>query len=73
MAKVVFRFFEIFLKDDDVVTFVKKMEEILKKFAGSAYHFRYTVEEPPNATRQKLQKESLEAPSSPAGNRSVMD
>ncbi len=73
MAKVVFRFFEIFLKDDEVVTFVRKMEEVLKKFAGSAYHFRYTVEEPPNATRSKLQGKSLETPPSPAGNRSVID
>ncbi len=73
MAKIVFRVFEIFLKDDDVITFVKKMEEVLKKFGGSAYHFRYTVEEPPNATRPKFQGKSLETPPSPARNRSVID
>ena len=52
MAKIVFTFFEVFLKDDDVVAFVTKMEEVLKKFAGGAYHFRY-FEESPNKTRSK--------------------
>ncbi len=60
MAKVVFRFFEAIVKDDEVVTFVKKMEEVLKKFAGGAYHFRYNIEEPPSTTLPKPQRESLE-------------
>ena len=62
MAKIVFRFFEVIVKDDEVVTFVKEMEEVLKKFAGGAYHFRYYVEEPPNTTRPKPQGEWLERP-----------
>jgi hypothetical protein len=57
MAKVVFRFFEVIVKDDDVVTFVKKMEEVLKIFAGGAYHFRYYIEEPLNTTRPNPQGE----------------
>ncbi len=56
MAKVVFRFFEAIVKDDELVTFVKKMEEVLKKFAGGAYHFRYYIEEPPDTTRPKPQR-----------------
>ena len=62
MAKVVFRFFEAIVKDDDVVTFVKKMEEVLRKFAEGAYHFRYYIEEPPDTTRPKPQREWLERP-----------
>jgi hypothetical protein len=62
MAKVVFRFFEVIVKDGDVITFVQKMEEVLKKFAGGAYHFRYYIEEPPNTTRPKHQGEWLEKP-----------
>ena len=62
MAKVVFRFFEVVVKDDDVVTFVGKIEEVLKKFAGGAYHFRYYIEEPPNTIRPKPQREWLEKP-----------
>ena len=61
MAKIVFRFFEVIVKDDEVVTFVKEMEEVLKQFAGGAYHFRY-IEEPPNTTRPKPQGEWLERP-----------
>lgn len=56
MAKVVFRFFEVIVKDDDVATFLKKIEDVLKKFAGSAYHFRYYIEEPPNTTQQNLKE-----------------
>ena len=62
MAKVVFRFFEVIVKDDDVVAFVKKMEEVLRKFAEGAYHFRYYIEEPPDTTRPKPQREWLERP-----------
>ncbi len=62
MTKVVFRFFEAIVEDDEVVTFVKKMEEVLKKFAGGAYHFRYYIEEPSNTTRQNPQKGSFGRP-----------
>ncbi len=62
MAKIVFRFFEVIVKDDEVVTFVKEMEEVLKQFAGGAYHFRYYIEGPPNITRPKPQGEWLERP-----------
>ncbi len=60
MAKVVFRFLEVIVKDDDVVTFVQKMEEVLKKFAGGAYHFRYYIDEPPGKIPKKewLEKRS---------------
>jgi len=47
MAKVVFRFFEVNVEDDNALPFVKKIEEVLKDFAGEAYHFRYYIEEPP--------------------------
>ena len=59
MAKIVFTFFEVFLKDNDTANFVQKMEEVLKKFSGGAYHFRY-IEESPNKTRSKA--EWLEKP-----------
>jgi hypothetical protein len=62
MAKIVFKFFEVIVKDNDVVPFVKEMEEVLKKFAGEAYHFRYYIEEPPNTTPTKNLKEWLERP-----------
>jgi len=51
MAKVVFRFFEVNVEDNDALRFVKKIEEVLKDFAGEAYHFRYYIEELPNAAR----------------------
>jgi len=56
MAKIVFKFFEVIVKDDDIVPFVKKMEEVLDKFAGEACHFRYYIEEPPIMTRPKTQR-----------------
>lgn len=56
MAKVVFNFFEVNVKDDDVTPFLKKMEEVLTKFAGEAYHFRYYVEEPLDPSRSKTQE-----------------
>lgn len=62
MAKIVFKFFEVIVKDDDIVTFVNKMEEILKEFAGGAYHFRYYIEEPPDRTHPKPQEEWLKRP-----------
>jgi len=56
MAKIVFKFFEANVEDDEVSSFLKKMEEVLKKFAGEAYHFRYSLEEPLNITGPKTQK-----------------
>ncbi len=56
MAKIVFNFFEINVENDNVVPFLKKMEEVLKNFAGEAYHFRYYLEEPPNATQSRTKK-----------------
>jgi hypothetical protein len=56
MGKIVFKFFEANVEDDEVSPFLKKMEEVLKKFAGEAYHFRYYLEEPLNTTRPKTQK-----------------
>ena len=46
MAKLVFNFFEAYMEDDEVSSFLKKIEEVLTEFAGEAYHFRYYLEEP---------------------------
>ncbi len=59
MAKIVFNFFEANVEDDEVSPFLKKMEEVLKEFAGEAYHFRYYLEEPLNTTGPKTQKNGL--------------
>ena len=56
MAKIVFKFFEANMEDDEVSPFLKKIEEVLKKFAGEAYHFRYILEEPLNTTPPKTEK-----------------
>ena len=56
MSKIVFKFLEANVEDDEVSPFLKKMEEVLKKFAGEAYHFRYYVEESLNTTPPKTQK-----------------
>jgi len=53
MTTIVFNFFKANVKDDSVLPFIKKMEEILKTFAGEAYHFRYYLEEPQNTTERK--------------------
>jgi hypothetical protein len=44
MAKVTVKFLTVYLGDNQVETFLKKMEEILRDFSGTAYHFRYEVE-----------------------------
>lgn len=62
MSKLIFTFFEVMIPDDDVIVFVQKMEEVLKKFAGGAYHFRYYIENPPNKTRLKPERDWLEKP-----------
>ena len=46
MAKIVFTFFEVNLEDAEVASFIKKLKEVLNRFAGEAYHFRYRLEEP---------------------------
>jgi len=56
MSKIVFKFFEASVEDDEVSPFLKKLEEVLKKFAGGAYHFRYYLEEPLNTTLPKTQR-----------------
>ena len=51
MAKIVFRFFEVNVEDDAALAFIKKVEEVLRNFAGEAYHFRYYIEGPPKMPR----------------------
>lgn len=41
---------------DEVSPFLKKIEEVLKKFAGEAYPFRYYLEEPSNMAQPKTEK-----------------
>jgi hypothetical protein len=62
MATIVFNFFKANVKDDSVLPFIKKIEEILKTFAGEAYHFRYYLEEPQNTTERKTPKNGLKGP-----------
>jgi hypothetical protein len=44
MARVTIKFITLHLEDDQVESFLKKLEQILKDFSGSAYNFRYEVE-----------------------------
>jgi hypothetical protein len=46
MAKITIKFLAAHIEDDEVDLFIKKMEEILKRFAGQAFHFRYDIEKP---------------------------
>ena len=46
MAKIIIKYLGIHVEDDQVDLFVEKMEEVLKRFAGQAYYFRYHVERP---------------------------
>ncbi len=57
MAKIVFNFFEANMDDDEVSPFLKKIEEVLKNFAGEAYHFRYYLEGPLNMAQSKTEKD----------------
>jgi len=59
MATVVFNFFKVNVKDDSVLPFIKKIEQILKVFSGEAYHFRYSLEEPENTTERKTPNNGL--------------
>ena len=58
MAKIVFNFFEAHMEDDEVSPFLKKIEEVLKNFAGEAYHFRYYLEEPSDMGQPKTETNS---------------
>lgn len=44
MARVIIKFLAVHIEDDQVEPFLRKVEEVLKNFAGSAYNFRYEVE-----------------------------
>lgn len=44
MAKVTIKFLAIDVDDEQLETFLKNMEEVLRRFAGNAYNFRYDVE-----------------------------
>ena len=46
MAKVIIKYLGIHVEDDQVDLFIEEVEEILKRFVGHAYHFRYQVERP---------------------------
>jgi hypothetical protein len=45
-SKVVFKFLQVNIEDEEIDSFVRKLEELLKKYSGNAYHFRYEVEQP---------------------------
>ncbi len=44
MAKVTVKFLAVDVDDEQLEAFLKNMEEVLKRFAGNAYNFRYDVE-----------------------------
>jgi hypothetical protein len=44
------------VEDTDVDPFIKEMEEVLNKFAGGAYHFRYYLDESLIVTRPETKK-----------------
>jgi hypothetical protein len=43
-AKIVFKFLQANIADEDTDSFIMNVEEVLKKFAGNAYHFRFDIE-----------------------------
>ena len=45
MSKITIKFLAAHIEDDQVELFIKKIDEVLKRFSGNAYHFRYDVEE----------------------------
>jgi hypothetical protein len=55
-AKIVFKFLQANIADEDTDFFMKKIEEVLKKFAGNAYHFRFDIEPSFPAIAPKNQK-----------------
>jgi hypothetical protein len=62
VAKLVFKFFEVNMKEDDVIPFIEKMEAVMKEFAGEAYHYRYYLEEPLDTTQSKTEKNGSKGP-----------
>lgn len=42
---MVFKFLQVNVTDEEVDPFVNRIEEVLKEFAGNAYHFRYEVDQ----------------------------
>jgi hypothetical protein len=44
MAKVTIKFLAVDVDDEQLEAFLKNMEEVLRRFAGNAYNFRYDVE-----------------------------
>jgi hypothetical protein len=63
MARITIKFLAVHVEDDQVDLFIKKMDEVLKRFAGQAFHFRYDVEKPHSDGDTKRFK-------TPIGNRS---
>ena len=60
MAKVTFKFFQVNMNDEDITLFIEKMEEVLKRFAGDAFHFRYEIEKFTNGSSSMPQRKSQE-------------
>ena len=58
MAKVIFKFFEVNVDDEDIDLFIEKIEEVVKGFAGEAYHFRHDIETLTNGGSSKPQGNS---------------
>jgi hypothetical protein len=56
MIKVKFTFLEAMVPSEKVDSFIKKIEGVLKQFAGESYHFRYLIDEPTRDTSPKLQR-----------------
>jgi hypothetical protein len=44
-VNVVFNFFQASVSEQDIGSFIKKIDEVLREFAGDAYHFRYEVDQ----------------------------
>jgi hypothetical protein len=44
-GKITIKFLAVHIEDEQVDLFIKKIDEVLKRFAGDAYNFRYDVEE----------------------------
>jgi hypothetical protein len=52
----VFKFLQASIADEDIDSFIKKIEEVLEEFAGNAYHLRFDVEPSFQAITPKNQK-----------------
>jgi hypothetical protein len=53
MAKVTVKFLAVDVDDEQLEAFLKNMEEVLRRFAGNAYNFRYDVERVSSVIRVK--------------------